>query len=59
MPIRAGEGAGFHTNPPPETVITGGSLLIAIGTGDQLAQLAALAAPGGSQAPAGLDTVDR
>jgi voltage-gated potassium channel len=59
LAIRAGEGADFHTNPPPETVITGGSLLIAIGTGDQLAQLATLAAPGGSQAPAGLGAVDR
>jgi voltage-gated potassium channel len=39
LAIRGVDGQ-FATNPPPETVLTGGTVLIAIGTGDQLSRLA-------------------
>jgi voltage-gated potassium channel len=41
LAIRDGEGR-FATNPPPETVLTGGSTLIAIGTASQLDDLRSL-----------------
>jgi voltage-gated potassium channel len=44
LAIRAGAG-DFVTNPAPETVLTGGSVLIAIGTGSQLDELRSLTAP--------------
>jgi voltage-gated potassium channel len=45
------QGGPFQTNPPPETLVTGGALLIAIGTGEQLAALATLAETGHAPAP--------
>jgi voltage-gated potassium channel len=41
LAIRDGDGR-FATNPPPETVLTGGSTLIAIGTASQLEDLRSL-----------------
>lgn len=41
LAIRDGEGR-FATNPPPETVLTGGGTLIAIGTASQLEDLRSL-----------------
>ncbi len=42
LAIRDGAGA-FRTNPPPDTALTPGDVLIAVGTSEQLAALAALA----------------
>lgn len=42
LAIRGSDGV-FHTNPQPESIIAGGSMLIAIGTNDQLEALAAIA----------------
>jgi voltage-gated potassium channel len=42
MVLAMREGGGrFNTNPPPETVISAGQILIAIGTSDQLSALQA------------------
>jgi voltage-gated potassium channel len=45
LAVRSGDGA-FATNPPPETVIDAGSILIAVGTSTQLAALVTEAAAG-------------
>lgn len=64
LAIRGTDGA-FLTNPAPTTVLDGGSLLIAIGTDDQLDSLAAVAAgrrplSGNAQDPAtGPGSTDR
>ena len=42
---------GFTTNPPPETIITPGQILIAIGTSEQLASLANVSSGADAQAP--------
>jgi voltage-gated potassium channel len=44
LALRDGDG-GFTTNPPPETVLEAGQILIAIGTEAQLKALAAAARP--------------
>ena len=51
LAIRNADGT-FVTNPEPETVIEGGSTLVVIGTGDQLAALEALISGGAGVAPA-------
>ena len=42
---------GFTTNPPPETIITPGQILIAIGTSEQLASLATVSSEADAQPP--------
>jgi voltage-gated potassium channel len=45
LAMRGADGS-FHTNPPPDTVIVDGNVLIAIGTAGQLSALSAAAAGG-------------
>jgi voltage-gated potassium channel len=44
---------GFTTNPPPETIITPGQILIAIGTSEQLASLATVSSEADAQPSGG------